>query len=602
MKSKKHIIEFQDEMLLGWAGEYPKDAPSCEKSIHQAKNYFKDKKYKFALDCYMKLINWRRPLGLVGEGIFKILHIQKNYELARNIISFIRHDAKNEAAWDFMLAKSYLADGHFKQAGDACDKAIIIDKNNHDAKALRAEIFVANEEFDKAIALFEDYMQKVDKSINVLNQYASILKKSGHFDNALDVYQQAIRTDDNNISSMYNRGLLYMQCGNFTAAINDFDTILRKNKNFHMARNHIASILLQQGKWSLGYDNVCHTLRCDPKNIDALILSVWFHAAHGRHEAMWKAYEARRLKSFMIEKSKFYQLKSWNGDITENQNRILVWREQGIGDEIMFAGVMQQLLKQQPLLHIAYVCDQRLHHILQDILPRTFLINPKDREHIKKAIMSCHAQIPIGSLAYRAGLFQSWRYKPTKFIQQDDKKSQNLREKILNSYNDKKTIIGLNWRSDNSMIGHSRSITIDELSKILQMEEFVFVPLQYKMSEQELKLLKQYAHHNIYYDSTFDAFHNITDVCDYIGACDAIISVDNSTLHLAGAIGKKSYVLMPNHADWRWLISDKQIPASHEQKLTNIWYDNMEFFAKNGSNWNHAIERVMHKLKQHYID
>lgn len=603
MKTKKSLFAHEYEMFLGWAGNYPTDAPNCQSSIAMAKKLYEQKKYAVSIEHYMKLINWRKTVGVVGEGLFKALYTQGQFELARNMVGFLRKDAKKEAPWDYMLAQAWFAEGDYQRTTTYCEQSLIVHPQHHDVYPLLADAYCSLEQWDHAIETMEKYLKLAKESVPLLNRYAIILKKCHQYDRALDIYQKAIRINSQQPISYYNRGLLHLEMGNFKAALSDFELTLKQNPKLHEARNHIASIYLHEGKWSLGFEHLTQTLKADAKNIDALVLSVWFHAIGGRHHAMWKAYEARRLKPFMRQKSKQYKLPSWDGVIDEKCHKLLVWREQGIGDEIMFAGVMQQLLNNSKALKIAYICDQRLHKILGDILPNTQFIAPDDKEQINKAITSCHAQIPIGSLAYRSGLFENWRYQQSAFIAIDTEQAQKKRQDIIAKYTnnpDDVKIIGLNWRSDNRMVGMTRSIELAQILPLLREESFVFMPLQYKMSDEELAFLREELGHRLYYDRDLDCFSDMVGLRDHIGLCDALLSVDNSTLHLAGAMGKKTYALLPNQADWRWLIAPEPTNAGHIPKITNIWYDNISFFHQNGASWNSAMDKLFAKISQDF--
>lgn len=86
-------------------------------------------------------------------------------------------------------------------------------------------------------------------------------------------------------------------------------------------------------------------------------------------------------------------------------------------------------------------------------------------------------------------------------------------------------------------------------------------------------------------------FKSFEDTAEAINAMDLIITVDTAVAHLAGALGKKTFLLLPYVSDWRWFDDTKTTP----------WYDSIEIFKQTDSiNWEKPIEEIVCKINEFY--
>ena len=97
----------------------------------------------------------------------------------------------------------------------------------------------------------------------------------------------------------------------------------------------------------------------------------------------------------------------------------------------------------------------------------------------------------------------------------------------------------------------------------------------------------------ILHQSFVDLTNDIASVANIISNCDLIISVDNTTAHLAGALGKPVWLLLPFNADFRWL----------ENISTSVWYKNVTLIRQKKENdWSNEIQLIYNSLKDSKIN
>ena len=84
-----------------------------------------------------------------------------------------------------------------------------------------------------------------------------------------------------------------------------------------------------------------------------------------------------------------------------------------------------------------------------------------------------------------------------------------------------------------------------------------------------------------------DYINDFSDTAALLMNMDLIITIDSSVAHLAGALGIKTYILLPKTAEWRWFYDEEK----------TIWYNSVRIFRqKESNNWDEVIERVYNEI------
>ncbi len=144
----------------------------------------------------------------------------------------------------------------------------------------------------------------------------------------------------------------------------------------------------------------------------------------------------------------------------------------------------------------------------------------------------------------------------------------------------KKLKIGLCWEAGNADIRTTihRTVNINEFSKLLKLD-YDFYSFQVNPSSDD------YQNYNLIdLGSTFD---NFFDTAKALKDMDLLISVDTSVANLAGAMGIKTYMLLPYYSDWRWFNNTEKTE----------WYDSIRIFKQSEKNsWQNEISEIIFEL------
>jgi hypothetical protein len=143
--------------------------------------------------------------------------------------------------------------------------------------------------------------------------------------------------------------------------------------------------------------------------------------------------------------------------------------------------------------------------------------------------------------------------------------------------------IGLSWSSAAKANGSQRTIQLPDMKPFFDVPNIGFHSLQYGVNSQDLLRLRHKTKLPIRALPKLDAKDDIDGLASAMQAMDLIISIDNSTVHLSGALGIPTWVMLPRSGEWRW--------GQHE--FENPLYTNMSLYRnKTAANWPELTNKV----------
>jgi ADP-heptose:LPS heptosyltransferase len=137
------------------------------------------------------------------------------------------------------------------------------------------------------------------------------------------------------------------------------------------------------------------------------------------------------------------------------------------------------------------------------------------------------------------------------YLKYDEVLSFELAKKY--KFDKSKELVGISWKSKNPRNGLKRGVELIDFVKKLDNGNRIFLNLQYGEVDEEIDILYQETGIKMINIKEIDNFKNLDGLAALIAMCDEVVSIDNSTVHLSGALGKKTSVLLQQSPDWRWL-------------------------------------------------
>jgi len=499
--------------------------------------------------------------------------------------------------------------GELERRGEALEsyeRAIALKPDHVDAHYNRG---VTLRELDRpadALASFERVIALSPRHAEAHNNRAVALAQLQRYEEALQAYERAIALKHDYAEAHNNRGVALVQVGRTTEAMADFERAIALKADYAQAWNNrglafeelerpvdaIASYeraLALQPSYPEALYNRGNALRSAYRHRDAiasyeraLTLEPGYAAAHwnladcllllGDFHRGWQEYEWR-WKLDRPDAAQRFEEPPWLGDSSLEGRTILLYSELGFGDTLLFCryakrvaslGAKVVLHVQPPLVPLLAQLEGVTHAVAQNSPPPPF---------------DCHSPLMSLPLAFKTDLPTIPADIP--YLRSDPARVEGWRQRL--GEKTARPRIGLVWSGSRKLRNDRRSMS---LARVLELtgDWAEWVSLQTDMLESDIELLASRP-------DLRDLGTALTDFADTAAAIeliDVLVTVDTSIAHVAGAMGKPVWIMLPRSAhDWRWML-DREDSA---------WYPTARLFRQTvDGDWANVIARVRAEL------
>ena len=393
-------------------------------------------------------------------------------------------------------------------------------------------------------------------------------------------YRRAVELDPRLAVGWYNLGNALRDIEEYDEAVACFRRALDIDSRFAEARFHLGIALRSHGRLDQSLACWDRVLSDDPDSATARLERALTRIAAGQFAAGWDEYESR-----WNDQPRPFDGPVWYGSPLAT-GRLLIYAEQGVGDEIMFASCLPDVLSKAKDCLIE--CDPRLVPLLARSFPTATVHgrpltedSPSD-----KGSPRFDAQIALGSLPRLFRRDADTFPRHTGYLLADAERVRLWRRRLAELGDGLK--IGISWRGGcKPDVRRCRSTTLEQWQPLFSQPGLRFVNLQYGEVQEELaSCRKQFGVSIADWDGT-DLLNDLDDLAARIAALDLVVSVDNATVHLAGALGVPVWMLLPFAGDFRW------------QRQTDVtgWYPTMRLFRQpQPRDWSGLFARVAQEL------
>lgn len=447
----------------------------------------------------------------------------------------------------FTLANFYYLENRHQEAKREYKR--IVEQNTTDSEAWfhLGVLHTMNSELDEACHAYSEAVASRPNYAEAWNNLALIEHARKKLSDAEISYRRALTANPGYRDALYNFALLLQQQDRIQEAVVLYERLLGLHPDFAEAHNNLGNCYLKLNRLDAAKSHYAETLSLQATHKEAPWNLGFASLLDGELESGWLGYEYR-LAQRKIDPRR-WQAPRWNGRL-EAGNRILVHHEQGLGDTIQFARYLHMLVRggmdvdvlcQAPLLPLL----SRIHG-LHACTPELSDLNPGDW------------QVPFPSLPYhfRTSLHNIPSDVP--YLSADPAKVQEWREVFRAMPAGRK--VGVVWQGNPKHENdRNRSIPVFLLSSLLDLPGFHFCSLQKGVANEGMPPG---------FTDLGRLFQDFGDTAAALLNLDLVISVDTSVAHLAGALGKPVWVLLPYAPDWRWMLRRNDSP----------WYPSARLF------------------------
>ena len=500
---------------------------------------------------------------------------------------------------------------YFDRALATAPKLPTVHFNRANVLSALGRVAEADAGYRRAIELKTDYAEAR------LNQGA-LWHKNGDIEKATAIFRELAQSSPRDFRGHFNLGQCLFEGGQFTEAQSALSTCLNINPAHDDALAVMASIAAQFGRYkdavSLYEQAIAaapsHPINDENTEIFRTNMAVSLLAA-GRYAEAWPFFRSRYLKkpatpelphSFPYpihsgRTDKFNAIRrslrrpfpypEWAGDLS-GTGRLLVWTDQGVGDEILFASMLPDLMQRYGAACMLE-CSERLVPVFQRSFPKITVVAQLTPPTAAIADFVPAWQISLADLGnYFRPHIASFPVHSGYLIA--DTGRQDALRKRYQAIAAGRPIVGISWRSHNIRIGEAKSIELNQWEGLLGTPGILFVSLQYGDCRAEIEELRTRVGVELLQGLDVDPLKNLDDFSAHVACMDLVISSSNTTVHFAGALNVPTWTLVTKGGHVLWYFS---------RGVTTPWYPSMRLFRQeNMGEWRGVFNRVGHELGQ----
>ena len=468
-------------------------------------------------------------------------------------------------------------------AQDSLERALALGAKNPEVLVLLAAVHARQRDFARAHRRLAAALELNSNDAHAHDTLGNLLRLEGRLEEAIESYGKAIVTNPRFASSMSNRALCLQDLGRFTLARASYIQAVETDPSDLTVAANLAALLFDLGEFSAAMERISAILRIEPQFSQAHVVKALGLLRRGEYERGWTEYEWRDRNAGRADPNP-YDYPEWDG-LPLRDDPLLVCAEQGLGDQIMFASCIGDLLAIAPRCVIE--CDPRLTALLARSFPsaRVYGQRTKSAQPWLKDGIVPRAKTWLGSLPLRFRRSQGDFPQRDAHLRADPAKVHSWTQTLAALSPGLK--VGISWRGGVATTRRAtRSIALSEWLPILRLPRMHVVSLQYGNHHDEIAGVCSGAGITIHHWD--NAIENYDETAALVCALDIVISVQTSIVHLAGALGKPVWVLVPEIAEWRYGESADVMP----------WYSSARLFRqrKTGA-WKNVLSRVRNALE-----
>ena len=536
--------------------------------------YYERKEYDRAHNYYDKVMKHNPANANTLNNLGNLYNAMEDYEKAEEYYKAALKHGPKVADYHFNLADCLLRQNKLHEALEQLGFAISINPHHYGALNSLSVVLIKFENYTEAENIL---MKIIDLQPNFAEAYHNLglcYQRTGNHDKAVMLYQKALHNKHIRGQMLMDIGNLYLKEGKFIESEKFFKDAAENVDYKGTLYTNLGITQLNQGNISEAVNYTKNALKEDPN-----IAVSHYNLSHalllnGDFRDGWEEYEWRK-KRIVFKVRKFAKPELKNLDV--DNKRIFVYDEQGLGDTIQFIRYLPMLKKLG--CYIIFECDPRITGLIKnfdgynELYPRT---------HTDEPGIEYDYHVALLSLPMLFGTELESIPSNNSYLESDSKLNKDWKERLGNT---NKFRVGLVWAGNpNHTNDKNRSCPLDKLNSLLQMTDVEFYSLQ--KGPGLAQVTNDYSGKLQILDGELKSF---SDTAAAIANMDLVISVDTSVTHLAGALGKDVWTMLPFLPDWRWLMDRDDSP----------WYPTMKLYRqKKRGDWETVVATMKEDLQK----
>jgi len=487
------------------------------------------------------------------------LHLQRRFEEALKTFDKAIQLRPDDAKLWVGLGKVLTDLERMTEALQSFEQALKLDPHDWDAMNRSAYLLYRQGRFEAALKQHNLCVELQRDNALVLQMRAASLRGLKRFEESLADSLRSHELAPDNIETLNNIGDALRALGRYEEAVTWFDRAIARRPSFVLAFINRGSAFAQLGRFDNAIASWRQAISLDPGNAEADWNLSLLELLLGDFEAGWARREARWNSKLCPDVYPKFAEPMWLGKEPVEGKTILVHVDEGLGDTIQFVRYVPMLAGRGA--RVILVVAKALHSLLSGFPGVSACLMVGDK--LPPFDMHC----PICSLPLAFGTRLDTIPFATSYLPAPPPERTRAWEERLGPHD--RLRVGLVWSGSPAHANDlDRSIPLQTLSRILDVDA-TFISLQKDPRPADKAILEQRA-------DIVDLTADLTDFIEtaaLVGCLDLVITVDTSVAHLAGALGRPTWILLPYVPDYRWMLDRDDSP----------WYRVVRLFRQTAS-------------------
>ncbi len=529
-----------------------------------------------------------KGLGRIAEAADayrKAVALQPGYaeasvNLAAALISLKRYDEGKRYAEKALMLNPNLAEAHvvignalreegkMEDAMRSFDRAIAVQPGRTEAYVSAGNTLIAAGLDERAVPYFEKASALLPESACTYLKLANSLFAARRQQEAEAAGEKGLSLRILSFDDEVAAAIYFQNLNRHDLSLPHYEKALALDPDSESMHRGYSHSLQAVGRQEEALHHIERALELDPEQMRSHYNRALLLLGLGKFVEGWRAYEARFADELRYAVRYAHSAPRWNGK--NIAGKLAVWGEQGIGDQILYASIVPDLLPRAKSLVLEV--EPRLIPLFARSFPDAEI---RSMEEAPDQV-AVDAHIPIGGI----GEFfrKDWSDFPQRtFLKADSPRAARLRDLV---HQTGKATVGISWRSANIEVGTHKTAKLSDFSVLLTRSDLSFVDLQYGDTAAEIASARREQNAVVRHLDEIDNTKDIDGLAALIEACDLVVTVSNTTAHIAGALGKPVWILIPHGAGrhWYWFkdrMDSPWYPGARivRQRLGQSWAD-----------------------------
>ena len=512
---------------------------------------------------------------LLGKGFFD--------EALEKINSILEIDNKN---YDALRDKSYIyfLKKDYIEAKKYIDNISNLKDDDYFGYNIKGLIYLKNNFFEKARNFFNTALKINGQYVDSYNNLGACLLELEKLDEAKKIFNSAYDLDKKNVSTLINLANVLSLQDDVLRAIAYYNEALDLDPNNQEILSNLAICYCRDNKEKDAKKFYEKAQKINPYDYKLIYAYCTLQLKLNKFEKSWELFDSRLL----IQKNKdglnnFDLVKNnlFNNLNINPKEKLLVLREQGIGDEILFSSIYSEIINKFKNLNIE--ADKRLVSIFNRSFGKKIFV--EDGYYSKNL-----KNYDFDKIIYAGSLIKFFRKSVNDF---DYDHYLNARKDIIYKYKEKlknykdKIKVGISWKSVVSIYGSLKSLSIRDFEPLFT-DDRIIINLQYGDIDSDKKYIFNQGKYLEVFDD-LDLYNDIESCMGLLKNLDLFITVSNATAHFAGALGVPTILICPRKSStyYYW----------NTQSGSSVWYKNIKVLGINKT-INQTVELINNILEK----